>query len=168
MLIIDWIILILLLLGVFRGWRTGLVKQIISIGGLVAGLLIAKLCYAMVGDALAPHLGNQTTLAQILAFILIWIAVPAILGLLGELVTTVLDKLFVLGTVNSILGALLGLIKFQLIIGSLIWVLGATKIIGEATIQQSVLCKPLKAMPEALYTALIENGRQKQLCTSGC
>lgn len=168
MLIIDWIILILLLLGVFRGWRTGLVKQIISIGGLVAGLLIAKLCYAMVGDTLAPHLGNQTTLAQILAFILIWIAVPAILGLLGELVTTVLDKLFVLGTVNSVLGALLGLIKFQLIIGSLIWVLSATKIIGEATMQQSVLCKPLKAVPEALYTALIENGRQKQLCTSGC
>lgn len=168
MLIIDWIILILLLLGVFRGWRTGLVKQIISIGGLVAGLLIAKLCYAMVGDALAPHLGHQTTLAQILAFILIWIAVPAILGLLGELVTTVLDKLFVLGTVNSILGALLGLIKFQLLIGSLIWVLGATNIIGEATMQQSVLCKPLKTVPEALYTALIENGRQKQLCTSGC
>ena len=168
MLIIDWIILILLLLGVFRGWRTGLVKQIISIGGLVAGLLIAKLCYAMAGDALAPHLGNQTTLAQILAFILIWIAVPAILGLLGELVTTVLDKLFVLGTVNSVLGALLGLIKFQLLIGFLIWVLSATKIIGEATMQQSVLCKPLKAVPEALYTALIENGRQKQLCTSGC
>ena len=158
----------MLLLGVFRGWRTGLVKQIISIGGLVAGLLIAKLCYAMVGDALAPHLGYQTTLAQILAFILIWIAVPAILGLLGELVTTVLDKLFVLGTVNSVLGALLGLIKFQLLIGSLIWVLSATNIIGEATMQQSVLCKPLKAVPEALYTALIENGRQKQLCTSGC
>lgn len=153
--------MVLLLLGAIRGWRTGLIKQVVSLGGLIAGLLIAKLCYAMVGDAIAPHIDNHTTLAHVLAFILIWIAVPVILGVLGEILTTVLDKLFVLGTVNSILGALLGLIKFQLIIGALIWVLCATKIIGENTMQQSVLCAPLKAVPEALYTAMTENGRQK-------
>lgn len=158
---IDWILVVLLLLGAIRGWRTGLIKQVVSLGGLIAGLLIAKLCYAMVGDAIAPHIDNHTTLAHVLAFILIWIAVPVILGVLGEILTTVLDKLFVLGTVNSILGALLGLIKFQLIIGALIWVLCATKIIGENTMQQSVLCTPLKAVPEALYTAMTENGRQE-------
>ena len=146
--------MVLLLLGAIRGWRTGLIKQVVSLGGLIAGLLIAKLCYAMVGDAIAPHIDNHTTLAHVLAFILIWIAVPVILGVLGEILTTVLDKLFVLGTVNSILGALLGLIKFQLIIGALIWVLCATKIIGENTMQQSVFCAPLKAVPEALYTAM--------------
>lgn len=153
--------MVLLLLGAIRGWHTGLIKQVVSLGGLIAGLLIAKLCYAMVGDAIAPHIDNHTTLAHVLAFILIWIAVPVILGVLGEILTTVLDKLFVLGTVNSILGALLGLIKFQLIIGALIWVLCATKIIGENTMQQSVLCAPLKAVPEALYTAMTENGRQE-------
>lgn len=153
--------MVLLLLGAIRGWRTGLIKQVVSLGGLIAGLLITKLCYAMVGDAIAPHIDNHTTLAHVLAFILIWIAVPVILGVLGEILTTVLDKLFVLGTVNSILGALLGLIKFQLIIGALIWVLCATKIIGENTMQQSVLCAPLKAVPEALYTAMTENGRQE-------
>lgn len=153
--------MVLLLLGAIRGWRTGLIKQVVSLGGLIAGLLIAKLCYAMVGDAIAPHIDDHTTLAHVLAFILIWIAVPVILGVLGEILTTVLDKLFVLGTVNSILGALLGLIKFQLIIGALIWVLCATKIIGENTMQQSVLCAPLKAVPEALYTAMTENGRQE-------
>ena len=158
---IDWILVVLLLLGAIRGWRTGLIKQVVSLGGLIAGLLIAKLCYAMVGDAIAPHIDNHTTLAHVLAFILIWIAVPVILGVLGEILTTVLDKLFVLGTVNSILGALLGLIKFQFIIGALIWVLCATKIIGENTMQQSVLCAPLKAVPEALYTAMTENGRQE-------
>lgn len=153
--------MVLLLLGAIRGWRTGLIKQVVSLGGLIAGLLIAKLCYAMVGDAIAPHIDNHTTLAHVLAFILIWIAVPVILGVLGEILTTVLDKLFVLGTINSILGALLGLIKFQFIIGALIWVLCATKIIGENTMQQSVLCAPLKAVPEALYTAMTENGRQE-------
>ena len=153
--------MVLLLLGAIRGWRTGLIKQVVSLGGLIAGLLIAKLCYAMVGDAIAPHIDNHTTLAHVLAFILIWIAVPVILGVLGEILTTVLDKLFVLGTVNSILGALLGVIKFQFIIGALIWVLCATKIIGENTMQQSILCAPLKAVPEALYTAMTENGRQE-------
>lgn len=159
--IIDWILLALLLLGAFRGWRSGLVKQVISLGAFFAGLLLAKLCYVMVGDMLAPHLDNHTTFAQILAFILIWIAVPAVLGLVGEIITTVLDKLFVLGTANSLLGALLGLFKFQLIIGALLWVLCATKIIGETTMKQSVLCEPLKAVPQVLYTALIENGREE-------
>ena len=158
---IDWILLALLLFGLIRGWCLGLVKQGISLAGFLIGLIVAKMCYIAVGDALAPHLDNHTAFAHVLSFVLIWVAVPLALSLLGELFTTVLDKLFVLGKVNKGLGALLGLFKFQLILGSVLWVLCSIKVIDASMQQQSVLCEPLKAVPEALYTALINNGREE-------
>lgn len=158
---IDWVLVALMSVGAIRGWCSGLVKQVVSLVAFIAGLAVAKLFYDMLGDVLAPHLDNHATLADVLAFVLIWIAVPTVLGILGEMVTTVLDKLFVLGTINSLLGALLGLLKFQFIIGAVLWVLCTTNIIDTSTMKQSALCGPLKAIPEALYTLLVEYGREK-------
>lgn len=158
---IDWILMALMGAGLLRGWCSGLVRQTVSLVAFVGGLIVARCFYEMVGGTLSPHLDNHTTLANILAFFLIWIAFPIVLGVVGELVSTVLDKLFVLGTVNRFFGSLLGLLKYQFIIGSVLWLCSATKIIDSSVMQHSVLYEPLKAMPHALYTILIENGREK-------
>jgi len=155
MLVLDWILLVLLAFGAIKGWRKGFVKQLISLVAFFVGLLVAKGCYTMLGGVLSPHLNDHTTVANIVAFILIWIAVPGCLALLGEVVSTILDKLFVLGTLNSFLGALLGLFKYELILGAFIWVFCLTQIISPSTMEESVLCGPLKAVSETVYTVLI-------------
>ena len=93
--------------------------------------------------------------ANIIAFILIWIAVPCCLALFGEMISTVLDKLFVLGKLNSFLGSLMGLLKYELILGAFIWVFSLTQILSPATMEESVLCRPLKAVAETVYSLLI-------------
>lgn len=161
MLVIDWILLAILALGTFRGWQLGCVRQLVSLVAFFAGLLLAKMFYMALGEALAPHLGDYTTFANLLAFVLIWVAVPAVLSLVGEVMSKVVDKLFVLGTINSMLGALISFVKFHLIIGAVVWVFASAGVISAATMQQSVLCGLMKAAPEALYSALIENGREE-------
>ena len=155
MLVLDWILLALLAFGAIKGWRKGFVKQIISLVAFFVGLLVAKASYAMLGGVLSPYLNDHTTIANIVAFILIWIAVPGCLALLGEMVSTVLDKLFVLGTLNSFFGALVGLLKYELILGAFIWVFSLTQILSPTTMEESVLCKPLKTVAETVYSILI-------------
>ena len=155
MLVLDWILLALLAFGAIKGWRKGFVKQIISLVAFFVGLLVAKAFYAMLGGILSPYLNDHATIANIVAFILIWIAVPGCLALLGEMVSTVLDKLFVLGTLNSFFGALVGLLKYELILGAFIWVFSLTQILSPATMEESVLCKPLKTVAETVYSILI-------------
>ncbi len=73
---IDIIILAMIGVGVIMGLMKGFVKQMASIVGLIAGLLMARALFGIVAERLAPVLGTSTTVAQVLAFILIWVAVP--------------------------------------------------------------------------------------------
>ena len=155
MLVLDWILLALMAFGAVKGWRRGFVRQILSLVAFFVGLLVAKACYTMLGGVLSPYLNDHTTVANIVAFILIWIAVPGCLALVGEMISTVLDKLFVLGTLNSFLGALIGLFKYELILGAFIWVFSLTQILSPATMEESVLCKPLKAVAETVYSLMV-------------
>ena len=159
MLTIDWIMLAILVVGAIRGWQLGCVRQLVSLVAFFVGLIVAKMFYMMLGEAIAPHLGDHTTMANLIAFVLIWVAVPTVLSLVGEVLNTILDRLFVLGTINSMLGALLCFVKFHLIVGAVVWAFASAGVISATTMQQSVLCGVMKAAPEALYSALMENGR---------
>ena len=161
MLTIDWIMLAILVAGAVRGWQLGCVRQLVSLVAFFAGLIVAKMFYMMLGEAIAPHLGDHATVANLLAFVLIWVAVPTVLSMVGEVLNTILDKLFVLGTINRMLGTLLCFVKFHLIIGAVVRVFASAGVISATTMQQSVLCGVMKAAPEALYSALMENGREE-------
>ncbi len=162
MLPVDWILLALWFVGTLRGWQKGLVKQLVSIAGLLLGLMIAKGCYEMLGDVLSPHLGDHTTFANTVSFILIWVAVPLALGLVGELMTTILDKIFVLGTFNRLCGTLVGFLKYTFVLGALVWGLSIVGVIDAKMMKDSVLCAPLKAVPEAVYTAFTASDSEEK------
>ena len=79
---------------------------------------------------------------------MLWVIVPIVAKLVSYLLTSLLDKLFVMGLLNRLLGGILGLAKYALVLGALIWLFSATSLIREETMQESKLCKPLKAVPE--------------------
>lgn len=88
---IDIIILAMIGVGVIMGLMKGFVKQMASIVGLIAGLLMARALFGIVAERLAPVLGTSTTVAQVLAFILIWVAVPLGFAFVASLLTKALD-----------------------------------------------------------------------------
>ena len=69
---IDIIILAMIGVGVIMGLIKGFVKQMASIVGLIAGLLMARALFGIVAERLAPVLGTSTTVAQVLAFLFIF------------------------------------------------------------------------------------------------
>ncbi|MCR4994334.1 MAG: CvpA family protein [Bacteroidales bacterium] len=139
----DILFLIVLAVGAWKGWSNGLLKEVLGLIGVFVGLYVAYLLYEQVGYQLAPQIGCSPTIANIIAFALIWIGVPLLLGLLGSLLTKVLEWAG-LDSVNNLGGALISVIKYAIILGAFCNVLAITRLIPEQSQQNSFLFEPLK------------------------
>ena len=111
---IDWIIIGFVAVGTVLGFAKGALRQVATLVGLVAGLLLARALYLTVGERMAVELGTSATVAQIIAFFLIWILVPMALLWVASLLTRVLEVVN-LGILNRIGGALVGAVKYTLL-----------------------------------------------------
>lgn len=118
---IDIIILVILGAGAIVGFAKGFLRQLAGLLGLVAGLLIAKALYATVAERIFLPLTDSLTVAQGIAFVIIWLAVPLAFLLLALLLTKAMEAVS-LGWVNRLLGAGLGLLKSALLVSLLICV----------------------------------------------
>ena len=133
----------MLAVGAWKGWSNGLLKEVLGLIGVFVGLYVAHLLYEQVGYQLAPHIGTSPSVASIIAFVLIWMGVPILLGVLGTLLTKVLEWAG-LGSINNLGGVLVSLVKYGLILGAFCNVLSITHLVSEETQQQSTLFEPLK------------------------
>ena len=149
----DILLLILLGVGFVSGLASGAVKQLVSLVAFVAGFVIACLYYQPLADVLAGFL-NFPSFCRVVAFVLLWIVVPVIAKLVASLLSTVLNSLPALGLLNRLLGGILCMAKYALVLGTLIWFFSSAKLLKEETMQESRLCRPLKALPEFVYNTL--------------
>lgn len=142
----DLVILVVLGIGLVTGLTRGLIKQACATVGLVAGLLVARALYAVVGEQLAPHIGTSATVAGIISFIVIWAVVPVILMLAGEILTRTLEIAH-LGMVNRLLGAVTGMLLYALLLGLLFKVVDTVdpneKLISQQTKDKSLFYYPV-------------------------
>lgn len=114
--ILDIIVLVLLVIGLITGIKDGVVKRVLGLVGLVAGLIIGKKIYLSVAEKLMPFLGMSEKTTQIIAFALILIIVPLIFSLIAWLIGNLL-KTAGLGWVNRLLGGIIGVITNALFVG---------------------------------------------------
>ena len=150
---IDILLLVLLGVGFIVGLISGAVKQIISLAAFVIGFVTACLYYQQVGEMLSSVL-SMSAFCKVAAFVLLWVAMPIVAGLISKLLTSLLDKLIVMGLLNRLLGGILSLAKYALVLGALIWLFSSANLLKEETMQQSKLCRPLKAVPEYVFNLL--------------
>jgi len=104
---VDIIILIFLAISVISGLVQGLIRTVLSIVGVIVGIFLASHFYTQLGDAMT-FISNRGT-ANIIAFIIILLAVMAIAALIAWLLKSII-KAIMLGWVDKIGGAVIGLI----------------------------------------------------------
>ena len=102
---VELLCLAILLYGTWRGWKNGLLKEVISFLGFFLGLYYAYYHYKEIGYG-------------IFGFLLIWIGVPLVLGILAWAITKVLDHIIIIGKLNKLLGAIVGCLKYALLLGT--------------------------------------------------
>ena len=119
---IDIIILVVIGIGVLLGLIKGALKQIAGLLGLVVGLLAARALYASVAEDVFFRVTDNLTLAQLLAFLAIWLLVPLLFLGVAALLTKVLDAV-ALGWINRLLGGVLGGVVHALLVSLVVCVL---------------------------------------------
>ncbi|MBQ0049076.1 MAG: CvpA family protein [Bacteroidales bacterium] len=133
---LDIIIVALLAVGFFSGWKDGLVKSLCSFAGFFLGLLVAYTFYIMLGEKIAPHLGQNAQAAPIVAFLLLWIAVPIALNFAGSVLTKCLNALC-MGSLNTLGGAAIGVVKYFLGATLVLYVLVMMNIVSSELVDHS-------------------------------
>jgi len=132
---LDIVILVLIAIPTVIGLRKGLIKAVLSLAGVIAGVFLAGQYHS----ALAVKLTfiSQQNIAEIVAFAVILIGVMIIAAVLASFLKTIVNAIL-LGWVNALGGAVFGFLLGAVFCGALlaIW----TKFIGAgATITGSAM-----------------------------
>ncbi len=135
---LDIIILVGLVVPAFAGLRRGLIKSALSLAGLIIGVILAGNLYQPLSKILT-FISNEDA-ANIVAFILILVAVMAIAVVLARLLKFA-ARIVMLGWVDNVGGAVFGFLMGAILWGALLatWV----KFFGSGLATESFLASVL-------------------------
>ncbi|WMJ72575.1 CvpA family protein [Cytophagaceae bacterium ABcell3] len=139
---IDIILIVLLLLGAYQGYRKGFLREIISFFALVAAIVAAFKLLNHGINLLKEHLPDSILLV-FFSFLLIFVVVLIGLHLIGKILKKILD-LTLLGHVDSLAGALFGAARMAFIVSLVLWLINSSEVISmKAYTQESSLYMPI-------------------------
>jgi len=131
---LDIVLLVALVAASFMGLKQGLIKAVLSLAGLIVGVILASNFYKTLGNSL-EFIPNETA-AGIIAYALILIIVMIIASVLARLLKTIIS-IAMLGWVNRLGGAIFGLILGVILWGAIlaVWV----KFFGAGLVTESLI-----------------------------
>jgi len=109
----DWMLLTIVAYSTIKAFIRGIILELFSLGGLIAGILLASYNYEQVAFLLRSIVKTSTT-AQILAFFLIAIGIMLLSSLLGKLLNHTAQAIG-LGFFDRLMGAAFGFLRGCLI-----------------------------------------------------
>ena len=137
---LDIIILILVVVATVIGLKIGLIKALLSLAGVVVGVILAGRYYSGVAEHLTFI--SQPSIAKIAAFAIILIVVMIIAAVLASLIKWAISAMM-LGWVNRLGGAVFGLVLGMIFCGALltIWVkyVGISGLVHESALADLLL-----------------------------
>ena len=151
----DIVIGIILIIGLVKGFRNGLVIELAALAALVLGLLGAVYFSDITESYLSQYLTSDHIgiIAFVITFVLIVIGVHLLARVLDKLITAV-----ALGPVNRIMGALFSLLKYAFIISVLLAVVNGLernfKFIPEEQKESSMLYEPIASIAPFVFPYL--------------
>ncbi|RIW18638.1 CvpA family protein [Algoriphagus lacus] len=117
---VDIIILILIALGAYEGYKKGLLLSIVGLIGFVLAIALGVYFMDPVSKFLAKHLDEITFAFPIMAFLIVFLLTLMLVGAAGWVLKRVMDMVL-LGGLDSIAGAILGIVKSAFFISLFMW-----------------------------------------------
>lgn len=137
---LDIVIIVVIAISAFGGLKNGLIKAVLSLAGLIVGVVLAGRYYTPLSEQLTFI--PQDNIARIVAFAIILIGVMIIAGVLANLLKWAVSAVM-LGWVNRIGGAVFGLVLGAVFCGALLamWIkfMGIQSIIVESAMTNMLL-----------------------------
>ena len=127
MTILDFILLIIIFFFTFSGFWFGLVHALGALLGTVAGVLIAGNYFEQLQKIIQPLFMKNENLAKIVAFLIIFVIVDRLVGLVFWLINKIFKVLSIipfLKTINRLAGAVLGFLEGAIVLGVVLIMIG--------------------------------------------
>ncbi len=163
---LDVILCVPLVWAAYRGFRKGLIIEVLSLVALAGGIYGAVTFTEVLSPILARNFGLETRFLPVITFALILLGVIAGVMLLGKALEELVNVL-ALKLVNKILGSLFSTLKVGLIIGALLLVVKAVDshktFLPKKTTKRSLLYDPLtntlsKGLPALKRSGILKDG----------
>jgi len=140
---LDLVIVVVLAVGAFLGLRMGIIKAVLSLAGVIVGVVLAGQYYVALADVL-PFFSETSNVAKVVAFAIILIGVMIIAVVLARLLKWA-ASVMMLSWVNHLGGAVFGLALGAIFCSALlaIWIkwLGVGSTITESIVSAFLLEK---------------------------
>ena len=124
---IDLVLIAFVLIGAFAGYRKGFLMELVTLLGLILGILGG---FKLMGHAmlmLDDRFNINEKVLPYLAFAVVFVIIIIVVSLIGKMIQSSLDKTL-LGGADKIAGAVLGVLKMAFMVSVVIWILDALQI----------------------------------------
>lgn len=159
--LLDIIIAVIILFCLIRGVFRGMVKEVSSIIGVLAGFYIGYIYYSRLSSYLKQWISDPAYL-DILSFIILFLVVFLAIAILGVVIKYLLNIAF-LGWTDRFGGAVLGFMKGVLIVSSLLVAFTAFLPRGSAFIEESKLAPYSTMLSEKMVSVISHDMKSKYL-----
>lgn len=150
---LDLIIAVPLAYFIYKGWKRGLIFELATLAGIVAGCYAATRFSSWVAGLL--HLEGES--AILIAFFITFVGVVVLAAILGKAVEGFV-KLVKVGKANNIFGAAFGMLKclcvLSVLLNMLLMVDPEAQIVTQKTRDNSLLFKPTHSVGNKLTKQL--------------
>jgi membrane protein required for colicin V production len=158
--LLDFLLGLPLIWGLWKGYKNGLFMEIASIVALVAGIFGAIHFSYITGNYLSEHLDWDERNMSIAAFVITLILIIIIVNLAGKILTKVAN-FAMLGSLNKIAGGIFGVLKVAILLGAAFIFFDRMDntfgLIKEETKQESVLYQPIKDIGALIFDTVLKS-----------
>src|SRR5690606_37981033 len=157
--VLDVILGLLLLYGLYKGIKNGLLVELASLIALIAGLYGAIHFSYIAGEYLSKNMDWSESAMNTIAFILTFIIIMILINLAAKLLTKIAD-LAMLGLLNKIMGGIFGTLKIAIILGALLVFFDKSNnqlgFIKQESIEESTLYAPIKEIGAFVFSKVFK------------
>ena len=156
---LDYILLIPLLYGLYRGFTKGLIIELASLLALTLGIYGALHFSSFTFEFLSDYVEIKTVYLQLASYGLTFLIIVMVISITGKALT-ILIKLVALGFINRMMGAIFGSIKVLLILSVFILFFDRFNkqfgMVKDEVLNASLMYNPIRIQAEQFYPNILE------------
>ncbi len=157
---IDLIFCIPLVWGIYKGFTKGFIIEIASFIAFALGIWGGIKFSDFIAHKLTEQFDWHSTYLPIISFVIVFLAIIIAVFFVAKLVQKIIEGM-ALSALNKIAGAIVGFLKFALIISVFIFVIDAIEksypLISFKSKEESLLYKPIGKIAPALIPSLSQS-----------
>ena len=161
---LDIVLGLLLLYGLYKGLKNGLLVELASIIALIGGLYGAIHFSYIAGDYLAENMEWNERYINLTAFIITFVVIVLVVHLAGQFLTKIAD-FAMLGLLNKVAGALFGTLKVAVILGALLVFFeranASMGVVKSDTLESSILYEPVKEIGAFVFSKVLKEKEEE-------